>query len=134
MFYVRQPLGAQFRYFSTAHKALHWWYIPKPWTVGYPGHMLLEGARDSVKEAPLLADVLRDQVAHESPAALGRAYTYLLRSEMLGGDRDGAAPCERTLWTLRRTIESDVRFDDLPRPNLGQQVPYYPLRRALRRR
>ena len=120
MFWVRSRTGANFRYHST-HKILHWWHLPKPWLVGRP-------------------DTHRPPNEWPSPtcegvpvSSLSRAYTYLGRSRMLhAGDNTTASPCAHALWLVRRAVEDDPRFHELPLTLLGINVPFFPLRRRTR--
>ena len=64
----------------------------------------------------------------QSAAGLSRAYTYLLRSSMLGaGSGSGATPCAYALWNMRRAVEDSPHFAELPPVLLGVNVPFYPL-------
>ena len=127
--------GAYFRH-GDPLRVLHWWYVPKPWMVGSHGDDV-HGVR-SVRSAE-----------HENIADLVRAYAYLSRSSMLSETCNGCtgngctgngctgnmSPCVRALWTMRRAIEDDPRFDTLSSTpsGLGITVPYQPLRaRVLR--
>lgn len=116
MFFVRQQSGAYFRY-GRAHKVLHWRAWPKPWE--------LEPATDPISGGVGAALDL----SHRSPWELSLTYTYLRSSTtslLRGGDAAGT-PCARRLWSVRRAIEEDERFFELPATRLGQTVPYFAL-------
>ena len=69
------------------------------------------------------------ELSHRSPWELSLTYTYLRSSTeslLRGGARNGT-PCARKLWNMRRAIEDDARFFDLPTTRLGQTVPYFAL-------
>jgi hypothetical protein len=106
MFYIRHERGAYFRYDSNAHhKILHWWTGPKPW------------------------DALRPNASTTDSVAthlLTRAYSYLHRSELRGGEDPRADPTVRALWLLRRAIEDDPRWMYIKSTNSGP-LSTYPL-------
>ena len=117
--------GAYFRH-GDPLRVLHWWYVPKPWMVGSHGDDV-HGVR-SVRSTE-----------EENIANLVRAYAYLSRSSMLSETCNGCtgnmSPCMRALWTMRRAVEDDPRFDTLSATpsGLGITVPFQPLRaRVLR--
>ena len=123
-FYIRQARGAYFRYApNRGHLVLHWRAWPKPWAVG---------AQHGFRAA-------RPDLSSLSPWELSYAYAYLRDLPILvvggsganGSDAgDGgrmAGMCTRELWSLRRAIEDDDRFDDLPPTRLGSSVPFFSL-------
>ena len=92
MFFIRHRRGAYFRYFRNAHhKILHWWTGLKPWDA--------------------LPNRNRSSVDGVSTHLLVRAYSYLQRSDLIGGaDVKHAHPTVHSLWKLRRDIENDPRW------------------------
>lgn len=122
---MRRPLGAYFRY-ARAHKVLHWRAWPKPWLLG--ADVPISG--DEVERAPPRSGSALD-LSGRSPWELSLTYTYLRSSTsslLRGGQpagQPGATPCARQLWAVRRAIEDDARFHELPPTRLGQTVPYF---------
>lgn len=116
-FYVRTRSGAYFRY-ARAHKVLHWRAWPKPWLLG--GNT--PEVRGDSPPSPM-------DLSGSSPWELSLTYTYLRGStrSLLGGGEASATPCARRLWSVRRAIEDDDRFYELPATLLGQSVPYFAL-------
>ena len=112
---VHAKQGAYFRSRPNKHRALHWRGQPKVWT--------------TAKDAPVDANGVPDLSSVPS-WRLGAAYTYFRSSSMLSGSSANSARCVRRLWILRRAIEDDPRFHDLPtgfRAGLVKNVPYLTL-------
>ena len=120
LFYIRRRTGAYLRY-SDPLKVLHWWYVPRPWLVGSPP--------DDAQGIRAVRSSENESIPH-----LSRAYNYLSRSAMPGGSSPSSSPCMRALWTMRRAIEDDPRFDVIQdfKNGIGITVPFQPLRARIR--
>ena len=92
MYYVRQPIGAYFRFWEAQVRIQHWWGAPKPWDAA----KIIANTSDTGAVGAWLFD---------------RARSYLARSELADGDREAAPAVVRELWRLRRALEDDWRWD-----------------------
>jgi len=120
LFHIRAPRAANFRWAPNRHRALHWRGdahvgMPKPWLLAL--------------DAPRDANGIVNSTLHLNSWFVSRTYTYLGYSStgLLAGDKPGATFCMRSLWSIRRAIEVDPRFHELPDPGLLYFAPYVPL-------
>uniref|UniRef100_A0A7S3AP64 Nucleotide-diphospho-sugar transferase domain-containing protein n=1 Tax=Haptolina ericina TaxID=156174 RepID=A0A7S3AP64_9EUKA len=115
--------GAYFRK-TDPLKVLHWWYVPKPWMVG--------SSPDDTQGMRAIRSTENESTSH-----LARAYAYLSRSAMRPGTSPTRkmSPCMRALWTMRRAIEDDSRFEALAdfQHGIGLTVPLQPFRARMLR-
>eukprot|EP00326_Haptolina_ericina_P000529 CAMPEP_0181202378 /NCGR_PEP_ID=MMETSP1096-20121128/18808_1 /TAXON_ID=156174 ORGANISM="Chrysochromulina ericina, Strain CCMP281" /NCGR_SAMPLE_ID=MMETSP1096 /ASSEMBLY_ACC=CAM_ASM_000453 /LENGTH=420 /DNA_ID=CAMNT_0023292883 /DNA_START=380 /DNA_END=1642 /DNA_ORIENTATION=- len=123
LFHIRRRTGAYFRK-TDPLKVLHWWYVPKPWMVG--------SSPDDTQGMRAIRSTENESTSH-----LARAYAYLSRSAMRPGTSPTRkmSPCMRALWTMRRAIEDDSRFEALAdfQHGIGLTVPLQPFRARMLR-
>ena len=91
--------------------------------------MTMLAATASVATSSCLASPLLEQLPQTLRFALVAKHQELdaKAKDNPGGGNPGSTPCAKRLWKLRRAIEDDERFDELPPTLLGQSVPYFAL-------